>query len=167
MAGSEIRALTFDTGGTVLDWHSGIREALAEAGRRHRLDRDWTTVTNNYRRRAIRRIVNTQNPGFNIDDVHREVLAEIVVEHDLDAFSQGDCDRIVARWHSLEAWPDFGAAQRRLRERYIVAALSILSVSLIIDTARRNDLHWDVVISCEMLDVYKPPSYCSFVPSRS
>lgn len=24
-----IKALTFDTGGTVLDWHTGIRDALA------------------------------------------------------------------------------------------------------------------------------------------
>ena len=27
-----IKALAFDTGGTVLDWHSGIRAALAETG---------------------------------------------------------------------------------------------------------------------------------------
>jgi 2-haloacid dehalogenase len=37
-----------------------------------------------------------------------------------------------------------------------VVSFTILSVSLIIDTARRNGLHWDAVISCEMLDVYKP-----------
>jgi 2-haloacid dehalogenase len=137
VTGSDIRALTFDTGGTVLDWHSGIREALAEAGRRHRLERDWVTVTNDYRRRAIRRMVNKQNPGFNMDDVHREVFGEIVVEHELEAFSREDFDGIVGRWHSLETWPDFAGAQRRLRER-------------------RNALHWDVVISCEMLNVYKP-----------
>lgn len=28
----EIKALTFDTGGTVLDWHSGFRDAFAAAG---------------------------------------------------------------------------------------------------------------------------------------
>ncbi len=27
----DIKALTFDTGGTVLDWHSGMRDALAAA----------------------------------------------------------------------------------------------------------------------------------------
>jgi FMN phosphatase YigB (HAD superfamily) len=30
----DIRALTFDTGGTILDWHTSIRTALA-APRRH------------------------------------------------------------------------------------------------------------------------------------
>ena len=32
-----VRALTFDTGGTILDWHSGIKGALAETGATHRL----------------------------------------------------------------------------------------------------------------------------------
>ena|SRR5437764_11858177 len=156
MAGSDIKALTIDTGGTVLDWHSGIREALATTGQRHGLERDWVKVTNDYRRAAIRRMVNQENPGFNMDDVHREVLGEIVEQHELEAFSQADREGIVARWHSLDAWPDVAEALRRLRRRHIVAALSILSVSIVIDTSRRNALHWDVVIGCEMLGVYKP-----------
>ena len=31
-----IEALAFDTGGTVLDWHSGIGSVLAETGARRR-----------------------------------------------------------------------------------------------------------------------------------
>ena len=33
---SGIKALAFDTGGTVLDWHTGIRAALAQVGARRR-----------------------------------------------------------------------------------------------------------------------------------
>jgi 2-haloacid dehalogenase len=151
-----IKALAFDTGGTVLDWHSGIRTALAEAGNRHGVERDWAGVTNTYRRRALRSMTNQQNPGFNIDDVHRRVLDELVVEHGLDMFSEAERSVIARHWHVLDAWPDFPPALRRLRERTVAVSFTILSVSLIIDTARRNGLHWDAVISCEMLDVYKP-----------
>ncbi len=49
MSLSEVKALAFDTGGTVLDWHSGIHSALAEAGARHGLTRDWPVLTNDYR----------------------------------------------------------------------------------------------------------------------
>ena len=28
----DVKALTFDTGGTILDWHTGFRTALAETG---------------------------------------------------------------------------------------------------------------------------------------
>ena len=48
-----IKALAFDTGGTVLDWHSGIRSALSAAGDRHGLERDWAAITNAYRRRSL------------------------------------------------------------------------------------------------------------------
>lgn len=156
MADLAIKALAFDTGGTVLDWHSGIRAALVETGNRHGVQRDWTSLANAYRRRALRLMTNQQSPGFNIDDVHRRVLDELVTEHDLDMFSGSERSAIAGRWHSLDAWPDFPPALQRLRERHIVVSFTILSVSLIIDTARRNGLHWDAVISCEMLDVYKP-----------
>ena len=32
-----VKALTFDTGGTILDWHTGFKTALSEAGARRGL----------------------------------------------------------------------------------------------------------------------------------
>lgn len=156
MTGPRITALAFDTGGTVLDWHSGIRAAFAEAGARHGIERDWTEITNTYRRRALQRMVGQASPDFNIDDVHRQVLDELADQYELGALPDGAREAIARRWHSLDAWPDFPPALERLRQHCIVVSFTILSVSLIIDTARRNRLHWDAVISCEMLGVYKP-----------
>jgi 2-haloacid dehalogenase len=156
MPPSGIKALAFDTGGTVLDWHTGIRAVLAQVGARHGVERDWSAITNAYRRRALQRMTNQTSPGFNIDDVHRGVLDELASEHELGMFSKADRAAIARRWHELDVWIDFPAALDRLRQHTIVVSFTILSVSLIIDTARRNGLHWDAVISCEMLDVYKP-----------
>jgi 2-haloacid dehalogenase len=139
-----------------LDWHRGIRTTLAETGARHGVERDWIAITNAYRRRALQRMTNQVNPSFNIDDVHRSVLDELASEYQLDMFSDTERTAIARCWHSLDAWPDFPDALERLRRSYIVVSFTILSVSLIIATARRNRLHWDAVISCEMLKVYKP-----------
>ena len=46
-----IRALTFDTGGTILDWHTGLCQAFAHAGAQHGISADWPEITNEYRRR--------------------------------------------------------------------------------------------------------------------
>jgi 2-haloacid dehalogenase len=151
-----IKALAFDTGGTVLDWHRGICGALAEMGHRHGIARDWAAITNAYRRRALQRMTNQKNPGFNIDDVHRWVLDELITEHDLNVLSVTERAVIARHWHSLDAWPDFPPALARLHSRFVVVSFTILSVSLIIDTARRNQIFWDAVISCEMLGAYKP-----------
>ena len=73
-----IRALAFDTGGTVLDWHAGISRAFASAGAKRGLQADWPAITNDYRRRSLQGIVGQVNPKFNFDDVHRRMLDAVI-----------------------------------------------------------------------------------------
>jgi len=155
------QVLAFDTGGTILDWHSGISTALAECGRRRGIEHDWPRLTNEYRRRALRRMINTVDPPFNIDDVHRELLDELLVEAGITAFTGEDRAAIAARWHQLDAWPDFVPALERLKVRYVCVSFTILSLALVIAVSRRNAIQWDAVIACEMLRVYKtrPEAY--------
>ncbi len=77
---ADIKALTFDTGGTILDWHHGISRAFAAAGARHGLQADWPTITNAYRRRSLQAMLNAEHPTFTIDDVHREMLDAVVAD---------------------------------------------------------------------------------------
>ena len=159
-----IKALTFDTGGTILDWHGGISGAFARIGAAHAIERDWPAIANDYRRRALKRMLNAggERPAsFNIDDVHCEVLDAMLAEHGLQAFTADDRRTLWRTWHELRAWPDFPAVLPKLRERYVVASFTILSVALIVDTARRNKLSFDAVLSCEMIGAYKvrPKAY--------
>jgi len=156
-----VKVLAFDTGGTILDWHSGISAALAECGARRGVAHDWPAFTNEYRRRALRRMVNSVDPPFNIDDVHRDLLDELLAEAKITAFNTNDRAAIAARWHTLDAWPDFVPALARLRQCYVCVSFTILSLALVIAVSRKNAIAWDAVISCEMLRVYKtkPEAY--------
>jgi hypothetical protein len=51
---STIEALTFDTGGTILNWHAGISAKLAEIGQACGVEADWAAITNTYRTRSLR-----------------------------------------------------------------------------------------------------------------
>jgi len=157
----KIKALTFDTGGTILDWHGGISRAFAAAGARTGLSADWPAITNEYRRRSLKGIVGQVNPDFNFDDVHRRVLDEVVRDYKLEAFTSADRDAIWRTWHSLDAWPDFAPALARLRKRYVVASFTLLTTSLVIDVSKKNGIDWDAIISCEMFGIYKtrPEAY--------
>jgi 2-haloacid dehalogenase len=150
-----IKVLAFDTGGTVLDWHAGLTTAMTAWGATHGIERDWHALANEHRRRSLRRMTNTVNPGFNIDDVHRDIVAELFDENQLSGSAE-ERRAIAERWHQLDAWPDFPEALRRLRRHRICVSFTILSLSLIVDVSRRNGLDWDAVIPCEMLHVYKP-----------
>lgn len=157
---SGLKALTFDTGGTVLDWHRGVSAAFARVGALRGLSADWPAITNEYRRRALQAMVGQVKPGFNIDDVHRSVLAAIVEERHL-GFTPEDQEEVWRTWHELDAWPDFPAALVRLRQKFPVVSFTILSTALILDVSRRNRLDWDCVIACEMIGTYKtrPEAY--------
>lgn len=156
----DIRALTFDTGGTVLDWHTGFTGAFRAAGDKHGIERDWPAITNDLRRRSLGAMLNlgaNEPPAYNFDGAHRAVVEELVTEHGLGAFSDDDIHAIAyTAPHSFKCWPDFPATQPRLRERYTVASFTILSFRIIIDTARVNGLSWDAVFSCEAIGKYKP-----------
>ena len=151
-----VKVLAFDTGGTILDWHSGLVAVLAECVTRCGVERDWHAFANEYRRRSLRRTLGAVDPGFDIDDVHRDVLDELLGEDSGIAFSPEDRLTIAGRWHQLDAWPDFVPGLARLRQHYVCVSFTILTLSLVIDVSRRNAIDWDAVIACEMLRVYKP-----------
>ncbi len=165
MGDKRIEALTFDTGGTILDWHTGFSRALAEIGQTHGVQRDWASMANQLRRRSLERMINLgqhEPPAYNFDGAHRAVLDEILQENGLAEAS--DDERRAVWWdavHRLKCWPDFAPILPRLRERYICASFTILSYRIIIDTARCNGLAWDAVISCEGIGKYKtlPQAY--------
>lgn len=165
MTDTAIRALTFDTGGTILDWHTGFKAAFATAGKKHGLQRDWAALANELRRRSLKKMLNLgehEPPAYNFDGAHRAALEEIIAQDDLGVFDDEDRHAIsYAAPHSFRCWPDFIPLLPKLRERYIVASFTILSYRLIIDTARMNGLAWDAVFSCEGIGKYKllPEAY--------
>lgn len=152
----QIKALTFDTGGTVLDWHTGLARALARAGEAHGVLLDWHGLANDWRRRAMKSIIGQVRPAFNMDDVHRRTLAETLVHHQFDGLNSAEIEHILSAWHSLDAWPDFPQVLAELRTLLPVASFTMLPTSLVVDVSRRNGLTWDAIVSCEMIGIYKP-----------
>lgn len=160
-----IKALTFDTGGTVLDWHTGFRDAFRTVGLKHGIGRDWATLANDLRRRSLEAMLDLGKdgpPSYNFDDAHRVCLDALLAAEDLEAFDAND--RKAIAWdapHSFKAWPDVRPGLKKLRKLYPTVSFTLLSYRLVIDSSRANDLDWDAVISCEGLGVYKllPEAY--------
>jgi len=165
MSLSDIRALTFDTGGTILDWHSGFSTALAAAGATHGMDRNWHDLANDMRRKGLGKMLNLGKdmpPTHNFDGAHRMALEEVIAEQGLEAFSEQERQAIAYEApHTFDCWPDFPPVLPKLRAKYICASFTILSFRIIMDTARRNGLSWDAVFSCEAIGKYKvlPEAY--------
>ncbi len=151
-----IRALTFDTGGTVLDWHGGLVRRLTEVCGQRAAGQDLHRVANDWRRRAMKRIVGQRQPDFNLDDVHRESLAETLTAFGLAGLNADEQEAIWRAWYELDAWPDFPPALLALRPSLPVVSFTMLPTALVMSVSRRNGLAWDSIISCEMIGEYKP-----------
>ena len=141
---NNIKALTFDTGGTILDWHSGFKEAFRMIGKRYNYFQDWEFLANELRRRSLKSMLNlgeNETPKYNFDDAHKFILLELINEHNLTKFTEKDINYIAYEApHNFKCWSDFPETLPKLREMHIVCSFTILSYRIIIDTAQKMAL---------------------------
>lgn len=151
-----IRALTFDTGGTVLDWHGGLVRRLNAVCGDRLAGMEPHVLVNDWRKRAMKAIVGQLQPAFNMDDVHRETLGATLQAFGLVDLSASEREALWRGWYELDAWPDFPAALQALGQALPVVSFTMLPTALVMGVSRRNALAWDAIISCEMIGMYKP-----------
>lgn len=154
-----VKALTFDVGGTVFDWQGATRSAVSALAAEREAEIDVARFCLRWRGdmfRMLARVRSGELDWLNADQLHRAVLDPLGEAYPELALTAVDKDALTAVWHDMSAWPDFGPALPRLRTKYTVAVLTVLSWSIAVDCCKRNDLWWDGIMSCEMLGAYKP-----------
>jgi len=150
------RAILFDTGGTVLDWHGSLVSELRGLGPGPFASIDPSAFVNEWRRQSMRAIVGQVRPDFDMDDVHLRALDETVAHFGIPALDANSRQQLWRGWHRLRAWPDFPPALATLRGKVPVVSFTMLPLPLVVDVSRLNGLEWDAVVSCQMIGVYKP-----------
>lgn len=156
------RAVLFDTGGTVLDWHGLLVSELRSLGAdplqatQGAQGVEPSAFVNEWRRRSMRAIVGQVRPAFDMDDVHLRALDETVAHFGLPTLDSTARQQLWRGWHRLRTWPDFSPALARLRGKLPVVSFTMLPLPLVVDVSRLNGLTWDAVVSCQMIGVYKP-----------
>jgi 2-haloacid dehalogenase len=156
---SEIKALTFDVFGTVVDWRGSVaREARAIlAPKGH--DLDWTAFADDWRALyvpAMARVSSGERPFIALDALHRENLDELLQRRGVVDLTEAETDHLNRAWHRLDPWPDVVDGLGRLKRRFVLATLSNGNIALMIDLARRSGLPWDAILGAEVSRAYKP-----------
>ncbi len=154
-----VRALAFDVFGTVVDWRSSIIREGELLGATRGLKVDWAAFADAWRagyRPAMDRVARGASGWRNIDQLHREILDDLLVKFGIRGLSEGEVDHFNRAWHRLIPWPDSVPGLNRLRSRYVIATLSNGNISLLVDMAKNAGLPWDCVLSGELIGKYKP-----------
>lgn len=156
---SDIKAIVFDTFGTVVDWRGSIIRDLTSWGAERDLRMDWAFVADKWRDRynpQKDRVRSGEIPWTNLDELHLESLKSVLSEAGVPELPQADMMHINRVWHRLQGWSDSSAGLHRLKKKYIIGPLSNANVAILLNMAKGADLPWDNVFSCELFQHYKP-----------
>ena len=155
----EIRALTFDVFGTVVDWRGSIMVEGESLTARRGLDVDWPAFADAWRAGygpSMDRVRRGDVPWTKIDDLHRMILDGLLEPFGLTDLEAGEVDHLNRVWHRLRPWPDAVPGLARLRAGYAIATLSNGDVELLTNMAAHSGLPWHHVLSAEQVRHYKP-----------
>ena len=155
----DVKALTFDVFGTVVDWRSSIIREGRELGRRKGLNVDWEAFADAWRAGygpAMNRVRKGELGWLNIDQLHRLILDELLIKFQIKGLSEEEIDDFNKAWHRLDPWPDAVEGLTELKKNYIITSLSNGNVALLVNMAKNAGLPWDTVLSSELAGHYKP-----------
>jgi 2-haloacid dehalogenase len=157
---SEVKALVFDVFGTVVDWRSSLIADFTAWGKKRGIDADWTALVDGWRAvyaASMDEVRKHPERGYVIlDRLHRHSLEKLVEQLSISGLSDADLNYLTMGWHRLHAWPDSVAGLTRLKTKYIIGTLSNGNVALLTEMAKFAGLPWDVILSAELFQHYKP-----------
>lgn len=155
----DVKALIFDTFGTVVDWRGSIVEEGAAWGKTKGLNIDWAAFADRWRAGyapAMDKVRKGEMPWTNLDGLHRMLLEDVLKEFRIEGLSEEEKDNWNRVWHRLKPWPDSVTGLTRLKKKYTIAPCSNGNVALLNDMAKRSGLPWDLILGAEVARHYKP-----------
>jgi len=155
----EVRALTFDVFGTVVDWRGSIIAEGIGLGREKGIAVDWPKLADAWRagyHPSMDRVRRREIPWTGLDALHRMTLDRLLVDFEIGGLTEAEKDHLNRVWHRLRPWPDALPGLARLKQRYIIAPLSNGNVALLTNMAKNAGLPWDCILSAELAHAYKP-----------
>lgn len=150
-----VKILAFDVFGTVVDWHGSIKREVEAIN----LDVDSDAFALAWRAGyapAMKRVMSGELGWTKIDDLHRMILDDILVDFGVDHLTAEQINHLNRAWHRLDAWPDSVEGLTRLKSRFTICSLSNGNISLLTNMAKRAGLPWDCILSAEVFKAYKP-----------
>jgi 2-haloacid dehalogenase len=156
---AQVKALTFDVFGTVVDWRASLIREVEIVLRPRGIDVDTARFADAWRglyQPSMEGVRAGKRPWTRLDDLHRESLETLLVKFGVSGLGPAEVDHLNRAWHRLDPWPDAVPGLLRLRRRFILATLSNGNVGLLVNMARRAGLPWDAILGAEVARRYKP-----------
>jgi 2-haloacid dehalogenase len=154
-----VKALLFDTFGTIVDWRGSIIAEGAAWGKAKGITVDWARFADHWRsgyEPSMAKVRTGEMPWTKLDALHRMLLDDLLEKFGFHGLTEHEKDHWNRVWHRLSPWTDSIAGLTRLKKHFTIAPLSNGNVSLLADMAKHAALPWDLILSAELARHYKP-----------
>lgn len=159
MSVRDVKAMTFDVFGTVVDWRWSIIEQFETFGREKNLSINWEAFVDDWKscyRPGMDAVQRGELPWTNVDALYRNKLDTLLIEYGVTGLTETERCRLNRSWYRCNPWPDVVAGLMRLKREYILSTLSNGDVACMVNMAKHGGLPWDCVLCAEIFHCYKP-----------
>jgi 2-haloacid dehalogenase len=156
---TSVKALVFDTFGTVVDWRASVAQEVDALAKRKGLALDGAAFADAWRAGygpSMNRVRSGELPWTTLDRLHRMTLDKLLVDFRVSGLTEAEIADLNRAWHRLRPWPDAVGALTRLKRRFIIAPLSNGNIALMTNLAKHAGLPWDCILGAELARHYKP-----------
>src|SRR6202522_3641597 len=154
-----VKALVFDTFGTIVDWRSSVIEEGVAWGKAKGLHINWADFADRWRLGyvpAMDKVRKGEIPWTRLDDLHRIILEGLLKEFEIKNLNEQEIVSLSHVWRRLKPWPDAVEGLTRLKKKYVIAPLSNGNIALMANLAKFGGLPWDAILGAELVKHYKP-----------
>jgi len=155
-----VKALLFDVFGTVVDWRTSLIADFSAWSRASGKSGDWAGLVDAWRGAyvpSMNEVRKHPERGFvNLDSLHRASLQRLVDELGIGGLNADDLEYLTTGWHRLKPWADSVEGLTRLKKKFVIGPLSNGNVALLVNMAKAAGLPWDLILSAEVFQHYKP-----------
>jgi 2-haloacid dehalogenase len=154
-----VKALVFDTFGTVVDWRSSVIAEGMSWGKAKGLNINWVDFADRWRLGygpTMDKVRKGEIPWTRLDDLHRMILDDLLKEYKIEGLTEEEKVSWSHVWRRLKPWPDSIEGLTRIRKKYVIAPLSNGNIALMTNLAKFGGLPWDAILGAELARHYKP-----------
>lgn len=156
---ANVKALVFDTFGTVVDWRSSVIAEGMAWGKAKGLNINWADFADRWRLGygpSMNTVRKGEIPWTRLDDLHRMILDDLLKEFKIEGLTEEEKVSWSHVWRRLKPWPDSVEGLARLKKKYVIAPLSNGNIALMTNLAKFGGLPWDAILGAELARHYKP-----------
>jgi 2-haloacid dehalogenase len=156
---ANVKALVFDTFGTVVDWRSSVIAEGTAWGKAKGLNINWVDFADRWRlgyKPAMDKVRNGEIPWTRLDDLHRMILDDLLKKFKIEGLTEKEKVSWTHVWRRLKPWPDSVEGLTRIKKKYVIAPLSNGNIALMTNLAKFGGLPWDAILGSELARHYKP-----------